>query len=61
MDDNCSMKLEAAKTNEFTLRTLGEHRDEIHYIGVAADTVRNSSLKTKRLKQKIQINVPTAR
>jgi hypothetical protein len=38
-NETYSIKLEAGSTNEFTLKTLGKHRDEIHYIGVAANMV----------------------
>jgi len=34
-----AVNLKAGGNNEFTLKTLSQHRDEIHYIGVSAFTV----------------------
>lgn len=34
-----SITLEAGTTNELTLKTLKGNRDEMHYIGVSANTV----------------------
>jgi len=35
-----AINLKAGENNEFTLKTLSQHRDEIHYIGVSAITVK---------------------
>lgn len=34
-----AVNLKAGKNHEFTLKTLSQHRNEIHYIGVSAITV----------------------
>jgi len=34
------VNLKAGENKELTLKTLSQHRDEIHYIGVSAITVK---------------------
>lgn len=44
-NETYSIKLEARTTNEFTLKTLSKHRNELHYIGVAANMVLEIKFK----------------
>lgn len=40
VNDEFVVKLKAGEEYEFTLKTLGIHQDQIHYIGVSVDTVK---------------------
>lgn len=50
-DNSYSYTLITGKKNEFKLKTLGKHRNEIHYIGISVDMVRYS------LKGKLCLNI----
>lgn len=40
VDNEFAITLNAGEKYEFTLKTLGNHQDQIHYIGVSVDTVK---------------------
>lgn len=39
-DQSYSLTLTSGKKNEFKLKTLSKHRNEIHYIGLSIEMVR---------------------